>query len=82
MICSKPHQGDIPLVVEAHSVDIIASLVILKQEVETRTRRPLRLTITGGSEAHILAKELGQANVGVILNPARPFPAAWEDRRM
>jgi hypothetical protein len=24
----------------------------------------------------------GKARVGVILNPARPFPATWDDRRM
>jgi len=75
-------QGQIPLVVEAHSADIIATLVILKQQVEADTHKKIRLTITGGAEAHLLAKELGEANVGVILNPARPFPYVWEDRRM
>ena len=29
-----------------------------------------------------MAKELGRANVGVILNPIRPFPASWESRRI
>lgn len=43
-------QGQIPLVVEAYSADIIAILVILKQEVERSTKRNMRLTITGGAE--------------------------------
>ncbi|KAF5370700.1 hypothetical protein D9758_002026 [Tetrapyrgos nigripes] len=75
-------EGRIPLVVEAHSADIIATLVLLKREVERETGNRIRLTITGASEAHILTKELGEENVGVILNPARPFPFFWEDRRI
>jgi hypothetical protein len=42
----------------------------------------MKLTITGGAEAHLLAKELAAARVGVVLNPPRPFPYVWEDRRM
>ncbi|KAF8973201.1 carbohydrate esterase family 9 protein [Flammula alnicola] len=74
--------GKIPLVVEAHSADIIATLIVLKKEVEAETRKEIRLTISGGAEAHLLAKELGEANIGVILNPLRPFPYVWEDRRI
>jgi hypothetical protein len=77
----KP-QGTIPLVVEAHSVDIIATLICLKKEIEESRSSRLKLTITGASEAHLLAKELREAGVGVILNPVRPFPYRWEDRRM
>lgn len=40
------------------------------------------MTIAGAAEAHLLAKELSKASVGVILTPARPFPYAWEYRRM
>jgi hypothetical protein len=75
-------EGRIPLVVEAHSADIIATLVWLKREIERETGKSIRLTLTGASEAHILAKELGEEKVGVILNPARPFPFVWEDRRI
>lgn len=71
-----------PLVVEAHSADIIATLLILKSEVEMRIRRSLRLTITGATEAYLLAKELADSGVGVILTPARPQPRNWESRRM
>lgn len=65
-----------------HSADIIATLIVLKREVEHDTKTRIRLTIAGGGEAHLLAKELGDANVGVILNPVRPFPASWESRRI
>ncbi|KAJ6630996.1 carbohydrate esterase family 9 protein [Mycena sp. CBHHK59/15] len=78
----KVTNGQIPLVVEAHSADIIASLILLKSEVERANGRTIQMTITGASEAHLLAKELGEAGVGVILNPSRSFPYAWEDRRM
>jgi hypothetical protein len=55
---------------------------LLKKEVEHAHGRIIQMTITGAAEAHLLAKELGEAGVGVILNPARSFPFAWEDRRM
>lgn len=42
----------------------------------------MKLTITGGTEAHLLAKELAEAHIGVILSPSRPFPYVWEDRRI
>ncbi|KAF8664356.1 hypothetical protein AX16_000728 [Volvariella volvacea WC 439] len=78
----RVREGEIPLIVEAHSVDVIATLLILRREVELETGYRIRLTITGASEAHLLAKELAAADVGVILNPARPFPVTWEQRRI
>jgi len=68
--------------VEAHSADIIATLILLKKEVERAKGRTIQLTITGAAEAHLLARELGEAGLGVILNPARSFPYQWEDRRI
>jgi hypothetical protein len=68
--------------VHTHSADIIATLIVLKGEVQHHTKTNIRLTIAGGGEAHLLAKELGEANVGVVLNPVRPFPATWETRRI
>lgn len=75
-------QGYIPLVVETHNADIIATLIMLKREVELVTRKSMKMTITGAAEAYMLVKELSESGVGVILNPARPFPYAWEGRRM
>ncbi len=71
-----------PLVIAAASADIIATLITLKAEAEAKLKTSLKFTIIGGAEAHILAKELGDANIGVILSPARPFPNSWEERRM
>lgn len=71
-----------PLVIDVHSADIIASVVALKKEVERETGQKLRVTITGATEAHLLAHELAFANIGVILNPPRPFPYVWGSRRM
>jgi len=75
-------QGEIPLVVHTHSADMIATLIVLKKEIEHHTKTRIKLTIAGGGEAHLLAKELGAAKVGVILNPVRPFPVTWESRRI
>jgi hypothetical protein len=75
-------QGRIPLVVETHSADVIATLIALKREFETHTGYPLRLTITGATEAHLLASELAEAGVGVVLVPTRPFPETWQQQRM
>ncbi|KAF8893820.1 hypothetical protein BD779DRAFT_1435509 [Infundibulicybe gibba] len=75
-------QGKLPLVVGVESADIMASLISLKSEVESRTKKTLQLTFSGASEAHLLAKEIGHAGIGVILTPARPFPAAWRSRRI
>lgn len=65
------------------SADTMASLIHLKQEVEKAHGHgaEIRLTFVGANEAHLLAKEIGRANVGVILSP-RPFPTTWESRRM
>lgn len=68
--------------INVESADIMASLIALKQDVEAQTRHNLAMTFAGASEAHILAKEIGDNHVGVILTPSRPFPARWESRRM
>ncbi|KIJ61349.1 hypothetical protein HYDPIDRAFT_116118 [Hydnomerulius pinastri MD-312] len=75
-------KGRIPLVIEAHSADIIATLIRLKKEVESATGHTIKMTITGASEAHLLARELAHADVGVVLKPARPFPLKWEEKRI
>ncbi|TFK75380.1 carbohydrate esterase family 9 protein [Pluteus cervinus] len=78
----KVSQGSLPLVVEVHSADVIASLIRLKSEVEEISGLAIRLTFLGASEAHLLAKEIGEARIGVILNPARPYPGSWQSRRI
>lgn len=75
-------KGEIPLVVETHSADIIATVILLKTEIETETGHALKVTILGGGEAHLLAEELAEANVGVIVSPPRPLAYTWDHRRM
>jgi hypothetical protein len=70
------------LVVAVESADIMSSLILLKQEVQAQTGHALKLTFTGASEAHILAKEISQNAIGVILTPSRPFPKTWESKKM
>jgi hypothetical protein len=78
---THPLQGKIPLVVKVESADIIASLLVLKKEVEAVKGNPIRLTLSGATEAHLLAKEIGKAGVGVIIEQ-RPFPSSWEQKRI
>ncbi|KAJ7636946.1 hypothetical protein FB45DRAFT_1139042 [Roridomyces roridus] len=73
--------GIIPLVVNMENADIIASLITLKKEVEAAKGNSIRLTIAGATEAHLLAKEISEAGVGVILQQ-RPIPTFWEKRRI
>ncbi|KAM5543993.1 hypothetical protein V8D89_002610 [Ganoderma adspersum] len=70
-------QAEVPLVVDGCSADIIASVPALKAEVEAKLHIALKFTIICGSEAHLLARELGVANVGAIHSPARVFPNYW-----
>ena len=55
---------------EAHSADIIVTLAIMKSGVEVETHKTVKLIITGGTEAHLLAKELAEAHFLVILSPS------------
>ena len=66
-------QGTLPLVVEADSADIIATIIQVKGDIENETRVPMKVVISGGGESHIVAKELGEASVGVVLKPPRPY---------
>ncbi|KAJ6469480.1 hypothetical protein C8R45DRAFT_1218581 [Mycena sanguinolenta] len=73
--------GKIPLVVHVESADVIASLLVLKKEVEEVKGNTIHLTLAGAAEAHLLAREIGKADVGVIV-VQRPFPATWEEKRI
>lgn len=75
-------KGKIPLVIRAHDADTIASLIKLKKEIESHHGHSLRFTLVGAIEAHILADELAEADIGVVLAPVRPFPSSWEMRRI
>ncbi|KAG7444373.1 carbohydrate esterase family 9 protein [Guyanagaster necrorhizus] len=74
--------GIIPLVIDVDNADIMTSLIRLKSEIERTTGIPLRVTFAGAAEAHLLAAEIGNAGIGVVVVPSRPFPARWELRRI
>jgi len=80
-VCKQVVAGELPLVVTVHSADIMASLIRLKVDIEAETGSEIRLTFAGANEAHILAKEIGEAHVGVIVYP-RPFPDSWKSKRI
>lgn len=70
------------LVIEVNSADIMATLIVLKGEIEAHYGSKLNMAFVGGTEAHLLASELAEAGVGVLVTPARSFPHTWEHRRM
>ncbi|KAI7154324.1 amidohydrolase [Hortaea werneckii] len=81
-------KGEMPLVLDVHSADTIASLLRMKIDIESAMRREsdsddsaLRLVLFGAAESHLLAEELAAANVSVILAPLLPYSETWEQRR-
>ncbi|CAG8628867.1 5910_t:CDS:10, partial [Cetraspora pellucida] len=75
-IFGRAARGDIPLVVQTHSKDEIASLIRLKIQIKNNGGH-LKLVILGGTEAHMLAVELSKHKIPVILIPSRPTPMSW-----
>ncbi|KAJ7240322.1 carbohydrate esterase family 9 protein [Mycena haematopus] len=73
-------EGVVPLVIDVGNADIMATLLILKAEIQNRFGSRMRMVFSGAAEAHILAKEIRDANVGVILE-AKPMVGVWDDRR-
>ncbi|TFY55471.1 hypothetical protein EVG20_g9306 [Dentipellis fragilis] len=78
----KAAEGVVPLVVHVDSADPMARLLELKKEVENNRGSKMQMVFAGATEAHLLAKEIGDAGVGVILIPSRPVPMTWDDRRI
>ncbi|KAJ7684011.1 carbohydrate esterase family 9 protein [Mycena rosella] len=74
-------EGVVPLVIEVGNADIMATLLILKAEVENQLGSRMRMVFSGAAEASMLAKEISEARVGVILD-AKPTVGVWEERRI
>jgi hypothetical protein len=53
-------QGQIPLVIEVSSADIMATLLVLKNEIEERIGSTMRMVFSGATEAHLLAEEISK----------------------
>jgi len=78
-------KGVLPLVVTVNSADAMVALLRMKKDVEqqqTQGRTKIKMVFMQAVEAHIVAKEIAQENVGVILNPLRPFPVTHDERRI
>lgn len=54
-----------PLVIEVGSADIMATLLILKAEVEDKLGSRMRMVFAGASEAHVLAEEISGCQIMV-----------------
>lgn len=95
--------GRIPLVIEVNKLDHIASLILLKREIESSSflrGRPMAWVMyahsplnpsskislmhsqhsSGAAEAYLIAEEIAEAQLGVILNH-RSYPNTWDERR-
>ncbi|KAK8155039.1 hypothetical protein BKA80DRAFT_304450 [Phyllosticta citrichinensis] len=73
--------AQLPLVISVDSADTTASILRVKGAVEQAANRKIRLAIVGGAEAHLVAKELAAADVGVVLAPLLQYSQAWDQRR-
>ncbi|KAF9012657.1 carbohydrate esterase family 9 protein [Cyathus striatus] len=78
----RASEGTVPLIIDVDNADIMATLLILKSEIENSIGSRMKMVFSGATEAHLLAKEIGEADVGIILSPIRPFPAVWDQRRI
>ncbi|OWZ77540.1 amidohydrolase [Cryptococcus neoformans Bt85] len=74
----KVANGELRLVVEVSSADVISALVRLKREVG----RKVKITILGGHESWLIAQDLADEDIGVIVAPARSYPEEWGQRRI
>lgn len=77
--------GKIPLVLNVHSADTMASIIRLKKEVEGAGLHgedvSLRLIIYGAAESHLVADELAAADIPVVLAPLLAYSQSWDQRR-
>jgi imidazolonepropionase-like amidohydrolase len=80
-------QGTLPLVLSAHSADVITSIIRLKLEIEDAIQSlpistsKLRVIIIGGAESHLVAQDLARADIAIVLAPLLPHAQTWDQRR-
>ncbi|KAI9228895.1 MAG: hypothetical protein DHS80DRAFT_14802 [Piptocephalis tieghemiana] len=80
-------QGHTILAVHAHSERAISAILRLREEVRWAAHKAhypgpgMQVTLIGGAEAHLMARELAQEKVPVILHPSRCQPLTWDMRR-
>jgi imidazolonepropionase-like amidohydrolase len=77
----KVVEGKSALVLSVHSADTTSALLRLKSTVESASKTPLRLVVLGAAESYLVAKELADADVAVVLAPLLPWAQSWDQRR-
>ena len=55
--------------IEVDNLDIMASLLILKADVEDRIGSRMRMVFSGAMEAHLLAEEIGECRGWAMVMP-------------
>ena len=78
--------GKMALAITVHSADTISSLLDVKTSVDEAISIfggdvKIRLVIIGGAEAHLVARNLAEAGVGVVLAPMQSYAVSWDQRR-
>lgn len=59
----------VPLVIDVGNADIMATLLILKAEIENQVGSRMRMVFSGAAEAHILAKEISMSGDTYSVDP-------------
>ncbi|KAH0583360.1 hypothetical protein H2248_008989 [Termitomyces sp. 'cryptogamus'] len=81
-VWKRVQRGEIPLVVNVDSADIMSTVLRLKSDYDAWSGNSIRLTFTGAAEAHLLADEISHAGVSVVITSPRPYPGSWQERRI
>lgn len=79
-VFARAAQGKLPVVVETHNKDEIASIVQMKQQLK-QDGASVQFVILGGAEAHLVADHLARLDIPVVLQPARCYPITWQSRQ-
>ncbi|KAH7136829.1 hypothetical protein B0J13DRAFT_449046 [Dactylonectria estremocensis] len=72
---SQAANGSLPLVVEVYNEDDISQLILVKRDFPA-----VNLVIYGGHGAPLVAKQLADAGIPVILTGNRGGPTSWEKK--
>ncbi|KAK7408099.1 hypothetical protein QQX98_009754 [Neonectria punicea] len=82
----KVLNGERALALTINGADGIATALKIKSQIEdvlltSQTAPKIKLAILGGAEAHLVAAELAEASVGVILSPLQSIGESWDSHR-
>ncbi|KAH6976074.1 hypothetical protein BKA56DRAFT_489116 [Ilyonectria sp. MPI-CAGE-AT-0026] len=83
----KVLNGERVLALTINGADGIATALKIKSQIEdvmlttTNTVAKIKMAILGGAEAHLVASELAEASVGVILSPLQSMGDSWDSLR-